>query len=174
MTMYETFLKLAEERYSVRKYDSKPIEQEKLDKVLRAGQVAPTAANAQPQRVFVLQSPEALAKVKTLTHFHFNAPTILLICYDRRASWKARDGHDSGYVDAAIAITQMMLEAFDEGIGSCWVRGFDKNQVAAAFEMPDYMEPVAMLPIGYPAEDSHPWPGGHDSRLPLSETVAYL
>ena len=172
--MFSNFLELAESRYSVRKYDARPIEQEKLDRILRAGQVAPTAANAQPQRILVLKSEEALSRVRAVTHFHFGAPMVLLICYDRRASWKARDGHDSGPVDAAIVVTHMMLEAFDEGIGSCWVRGFDKNQVAAAFELPEYMEPVAMLPIGYPAADSHPWPGGHDSRLPLSETVAYL
>lgn len=172
--MYKDFLELAENRYSVRKYSDKPIEQEKLDRILRAGQVAPTAANAQPQRVFVIRSEDALAKIQALTPFHFNAPTVLLICADISRSWKAKDGHESGPVDAAIATTQMMLEAFDEGIGSCWVRGFDKNMVQEAFELPDHIEPVAMLPIGYPAEGSHPWPGAHDNRLPIEETVKYL
>ncbi len=168
------FLELAEQRYSVRKYSDKPIEQEKLDRILRAGQVAPTAANAQPQRVFVLKSEEALAKVHGLTPFHFNAPMVLLICADLKKSWKAKDGHESGLIDAAIATTQMMLEAFDEGIGSCWVRGFDKYKVQSAFGLPEHMEPAAMLPIGYPAEGSHPWPGAHDNRLPIEETVTYL
>ena len=172
--MYRDFLELAESRYSVRKYAEKAIEPEKMERILRAGQVAPTAANAQPQRVLVLQSAEALARVREVTRFHFNAPAVLLVCYDRRASWKAKDGHDSGYVDAAIATTQMMLEAFDEGIGSCWVRGFDKNAVAEVFGLPEHLEPVAMLPMGYPAEGSHPWPGTHDSRLPIEETVKYL
>ncbi len=172
--MYTDFLELAENRYSVREYSNQQIEQEKMDLILRAGQVAPTAANKQPQRVFVLQSEEALAKVRTLTRFHFNAPTVLLICSDSKNSYKLQDGHDSGPIDCAIVITQMMLEAFDEGIGSCWVRGFDKNEVSAVFELPDYLEPVAMLLIGYPAEDSHPWPGAHDKRLPIEETVTYL
>ena len=172
--MFDTFLELAESRYSVRKYSTQPVEQEKLDRILRAGQVAPTAANAQPQRVFVLRSEEALEKVRHITPFHFNAPLVLLVCYDKRRSWKARDGHDSGHVDSAIVITQMMLEAFDEGTGSCWVRGFDKNAVIDAFGLPEHLEPVAMLPLGYPTEDSQPWPGAHDSRLALEETVTYL
>ncbi len=172
--MSHNFLELAENRYSVRKYDSRPIEQEKLDRILRAGQVAPTAANAQPQRILLLKSEEALSRVRAVTHFHFGAPMVLLICYDRRASWKARDGHDSGPVDTAIVVTQMMLEAFDEGIGSCWVRGFDKYAVSQIFDLPEHLEPVAMLPIGYPAEGSHPWPGAHDNRLPIEDTVTYL
>ena len=152
--MSTSFLELAENRYSVREYSNQQIEPEKMDLILRAGQVAPTAANKQPQRVFILQSEEALAKVKTLTRFDFNAPTVLLICSDSRKSWKATDGHDSGPIDCAIAITQMMLEAFDEGIGSCWVRGFDKRDVSKVFELPDYLEPIAILPMGYPAEGS--------------------
>ena len=172
--MYKDFLELAESRYSVRKYDPRPIEQDKLDRILRAGQVAPTAANRQPQRIFVLKSEEAMNAARSVTRYCFNAPMALLICYDRRTSWKAVDGHDSGHVDAAIVITQMMLEAFDEGIGTCWVRGFDKNALAEMFRIPEDLEPVALLPIGYPAQDSHPWAGGHDKRLPLEETVQYL
>ncbi len=172
--MYTHFLELAEDRYSVRKYSNQQIEPEQMKRILRAGQVAPTAANKQPQRIFVLQSEEALEKVKTLTRFDFNAPTVLLICSDSSQSWKAKDGHDSGPIDCAIVTTHMMLEAFDEGIGSCWVRGFDQNDVSKVFGLPDHLEPVAMLPIGYPAKDSHPWPGAHDKRLPIEETVTYL
>ena len=172
--MYKDFLELAEARYSVRKYADTPIEQEKLERILHAGQVAPTAANRQPQQIFVMQSEEALAKVRTLTRFHFGAPCVLLICANASRSHKMPDGHDCGPIDAAIVVTHMMLQAFDDGIGSCWVRGFDKHAVAEAFELPANLEPVAMLPLGYPAEDSHPWPGAHDKRLPLEETVAYL
>ena len=172
--MYQGFLELAESRYSVRNYDPKPIEQEKLDRILRAGQVAPTAANRQPQRIFVLKSDEAMDKARSVTRFCFNAPMALLICYDRSRSWKAADGHDSGHVDASIVVTQMMLEAFDEDIGTCWVRGFDKNVLAEVFGLSETLEPVALLPIGYPAADSHPWPGAHDNRLPIENTVTYL
>ena len=104
----------------------------------------------------------------------FPAPCVLLICSDSSRLHKMGDGHDCGLIDAAIVTTHMMLEAFDEGIGTCWVRRFDKDEVSAAFGLPGCLEPVAMLPMGYPAEDAHPWPGAHDKRLPIEETVTYL
>lgn len=169
----DNFLKLAEERYSVRKFSQKEISQEDLDKILRAGQVAPTAANFQPQRIFVLKSKEALEKAKSVTPFCFNAPMVLMICWDKTVSWKAIDGHDSGVVDATIAITQMMLEAFDLGIGSCWVRGYDKRLLEKAFQLPENLESVSLLPIGYLLEDSKPHPV-HFRRYPIENMVTYL
>lgn len=106
------FLELAKERYSVRKFSDKKVEREKLDAILEAGRCAPTAVNYQPQRVLVLESPEALEKLKGCTPYHFHAPLALLVCYDREASWKRSfDNCDMGAVDAAIVTTQMMLEA---------------------------------------------------------------
>lgn len=172
--MYKDFLELAEARYSVRKYSDKQITREDMDKILRAGQVAPTAANVQSHRIFVLQSEESMAKVKGVTRFHYNAPTVLLICTNTDESYKAVDGNDSGPVDAAIVVTHMMMEAFDIGVGSCWVRGFDENQVKEVFELPDNLVPVAILDLGYPAEGSHPWPGAHENRRPLEETVIFM
>ena len=168
------FLELACERYSVRKYSEKPIEDEKLEKILKAAQVAPTGNNFQPQRVFVIKSKEGLEKIRSFTPYCFNAPIVLLICYDREVSWKTVDGHDAGLDDAVIATTQMMLEAFDEGIGSCWVRGFDKNVLIDVFDFPSNLEPVALLPIGYPSDDSIPLKGFSDVRKPLDEMVEYL
>jgi nitroreductase len=168
------FLELACERYSVRKYSDKQIEDEKLEKILKAAQVAPTGNNFQPQRVFVIKSEEGLEKIRSFTPYCFNAPIVLLICSDNNVSWKAVDGHDSGPIDAAISITQMMLEAFDEGIGSCWVRGFDKNVLIDVFDLPSNLEPVALLPIGYPSDDSIPLKGFSDVRKPLDEMVEYL
>ena len=99
---------------------------------------------------------------------------MLLICTNTDESYKAMDGNDSGPVDAAIVVTHMMMEAFDIGVGSCWVRGFDENQVRKVFDLPANLVPVAMLDLGYPAPGSHPWPGGHDKRRPLTETVSYM
>ena len=172
--MYKSFLELAEGRYSVRKYANRQIVKEDMMKILRAGQVAPTAMNAQAQRIYVLQSEEALAKVRKLTRFHYNAPTVLLICTNTDESYKSVDGVEGGPVDAAIVTTHMMMEAFDIGVGSCWVRGFDENQVKEAFQLPENILPVAMLDLGYPAEDSHPWPGAHEKRKPLEETTIYI
>ncbi len=76
------FLELAKERYSVRIYSDEPVEEEKINKILEAGRIAPTAHNNQPQRIYVIQSKEAREKVKKCTRFSFNAPIILLLCYN--------------------------------------------------------------------------------------------
>lgn len=167
------FLELACERYSVRKYSDRQIEDEKLDMILKAGQVGPTANNFQPQRVFVIKSEEALEKVRSFTPYCFNAPIVLMICYDENVSWNAVDGHDSGIDDATIAITQMMLEAWDLGIGSVWVRGYDKRELDRLFDLPENMVSVALLPIGYPSEKSRPSPL-HSRNISLEEMVTYL
>ena len=95
----QDFLQLATERYSVRKYSDKQIENEKLEKILKAAQIAPTGNNYQPQRIFVIKSKESLEKVRSFTPYCFNAPLVLLICYDKNVSWKTVDGHDAGLDD---------------------------------------------------------------------------
>ena len=170
---FESFLELAEKRYSVRSYSNKEIEKDKLDKILKTGQLAPTAGNFQPQRIFVLQSKKALDKARRVTPFCFNAPIVLLICSDNNVSWKAVDGHDSGPIDAAISITQMMLEAWDLGIGSLWVRGYDKRKLDELFDLPENLVSVALLPLGYPSDKSKPV-GLHFKNVSLDEMVSYL
>ena len=170
---YKDFLELAEKRYSVRSYSDRPIEKEKMDRILRAGQVAPTAINRQPQRIFVLQSEEALEKAKKVSRYTFGAPVIFLVCSDKNVAHTMNDGQYLGTVDATIALTQMMLEAFDEGIGSCWVRGFDRNEVIREFGLPDNLIPEAMMPMGYPAEGSTPG-RFHDENIPMEDMVRYL
>lgn len=81
-------LELLKKRYSVRKFDDRKVEKEKLDLILEAGRVAPTAVNFQPQRILVIESQEALENFKKCTPYHFNAPLALLICYDKSVSWK--------------------------------------------------------------------------------------
>lgn len=168
------FLTLAERRYSVRKFSSADIEKTKLEYILRAGQVAPTACNNQPQKVYVLQSRPALEKLRCCTTCHFHAPLALLVCYDRSLSWKRSfDGQDSGFVDASIITTQMMLEAYDQGIGSTWVMHFDPAAVRTEFELPEEEIPVAILVMGYPADDVEVSPK-HSQIRPMDETVKYL
>ena len=140
------------------------MENEKLDAVLEAGRLAPTAVNYQPQRILVLDSDAALGKLKDCTPYHFSAPLALVVCYDAAVSWKrSYDGKDMGEVDASIVTTHMMLEAAALGLGSTWVGHFDPQKVRSAFAL-------AILPMGYPHESSVPSPR-HAERLPLSETT---
>lgn len=80
-------------------------------------------------------------------------------------------GYDTGEMDVSIVCTHMMLEAWELGIGSVWVRGFDSWQVAKAFCLPEHIRPICLLPIGYPGEDSVPYEEWHNTFRPLSEMV---
>jgi nitroreductase len=167
-------------RYTVRNYSDKKLEQEKLDKILEAGRWAPTAVNYQPQRIIVLNTEETLLKVKEFTTFgynkyyakiakecadevksknsyHYNARTALLVCYDKEACWKhPENGELSGVVDATIVTTHMMLEAAAIGVGSSWISYFDKEKAKKLLDLPERLEAVVLLLLGYPTEDCKP------------------
>ena len=167
------FLKLAADRYSVRKFSSRPVPQEALEKILQAGQLAPTACNRQPQRVLVINTPESTAKLKNCTGSHFNAPAALLVCYDKTECWvRDYDQKASGEIDASIVATHLMLEAAALEVGTTWVMHFDPAAIRGAFAVPDCLEPVALLVMGYPAPDAKPFPG-HSTFRPLEELVRY-
>ncbi|MDD3142212.1 MAG: nitroreductase family protein [Lachnospiraceae bacterium] len=169
------FMELAQNRYSIRNFSSKAIEKDKLAKILKAGQVAPTAGNYQPQKVYVVQSEEGLEKLRSLIKCHYGAPTVLIIAYDKSKDWKNpnQEGVHSGEQDTSIVATHMMLEAWELGIGSCWVNFFSPSQVAEEFGFPENITPVLMLPIGYAAEETKPaaW---HEQSKELCEIIEYL
>lgn len=168
------YAKLIKERYSVRQFQEKAVEQEKIDAILQMVQTAPTATNAQPQHIFVLQSQTALQKLKECTKSHFHAPLAFLVCYDKTKSWvRGYDRTEQGTIDAAIVGTHLMLAITNTGLGSTWVGSFDPAKVTELYSLPSRMVPVAIFPTGYIAEGSTP-NERHTQRLPLSETVTYL
>lgn len=167
------FMQLAAERFSVRKFDGRPVERGVMEKILEAGRLAPTACNLQPQRILVIDAPDSLANLRMCTKSHFYAPAALLVCYDKNACWKREyDGKSSGETDAAIVTTHMMLEAWSLGVGTTWVMHFIPEAVRKELAVPETFEPAALLVMGYPAADAAPFPG-HLSRKALSETVSY-
>lgn len=169
-----SFLALAAARYSVRKFRDEPVRQEDIDRILKAGHLAPTGCNRQPQRIFVIRSAEAMEKLRACTKCHFGAPMAMLVCYDAAVSWKrGYDGADSGWADASIVTTHMMLEAAETGVGSTWVMHFDPAAVREAFDLSDRLVPVALLVMGYPAPDAAPM-SLHSEFLPMEETIRYL
>jgi len=170
--MANGFMDLARQRFAVREYAPTPVEQAKLDSILEAGRLAPTAKNVQPQHIYVLQSPEAIAKINELTRCAYGAPVVLLVCYDADQVWTKEDGTNSGDMDCSIVGTHMMMEATEQGLGTCWVKWFDPAEVAAAFELPANHKPSFLMPCGYASENAKP-SNMHFSRKPLSETVTY-
>jgi nitroreductase len=167
------FLELAKERYSVRKFDSRQIEEEKVNLILEAGRIAPTAVNYQPQRILALQAKEEMQKLEACTPYHFGQTLALLVCYDKTVSWKRKfDNKDSGEVDASIVATHMMLEAENLGIGSTWVGHFNPQALRESFAIPENLEPVLLLMLGYPSEDAEPNPL-HFKRFDKAQTVFF-
>ena len=169
------FSKVIKERYSVRKYKPDMIWDDELNKILEAGMLAPTGCNYQPQRIYVLKSEEANAKIRSLTRCAFDAPVVLLIALDENADWKNpyEAGFRAGIQDVSIVADHMMLTAWDIGIGSCWVNAFRPSDVKEAFGLPENETPVLLLPLGYPAENSKP-AKLHSESKDMSEIIKIL
>lgn len=167
------FQELITGRYSVRSFKPEHLPQEVIDRILAAGQVAPTGCNYQPQRILVLNNDNAMEKLSKCTKCSFNAPTAMLVCYNRDESWqRPYDGALSAPVDAAIVTTHLMLAAHDVGVGSCWVMHFKPSAMTEEFNLPENVIPHALLVMGYPSEDSKPLEL-HSKFRPLDETVFY-
>jgi len=167
------FLELAKKRCSVRSYMEKQVEQEKIEKILEAGRVAPTAANKQPQKILVIKSEEGLEKLAKASHV-FGAPLFFVICADHSQTWKrASDGMDSADIDASIVTTHMMLQATELGLDSIWICSFKPDILRAEFDMPKDVVPINLLGVGY-AAGAVKSPDRHMAqRKPLAETVFY-
>lgn len=153
------FLKLARERYSVRKFKSQQVEQEKIDKILKAIQLAPTAKNSQAFKVFLFSSKQAKQKLDDLIIFPFmkEAPLAIAIGAFKTTGYLRKfDNKSYNQVDASIAATHMILEIAALGLGTTWLGHFDDKLVKNAFpELNDY-DLVGIFPIGYPADDAKP------------------
>ena len=168
------FEELCNERYSLRKFSPKAIEQDKLDIILEAGRKTPTAHNFQPQRFFVLRSPEALEKIDRCTACHFNPPAVIVVAYDKNEAWdRETDGKNHGEIDAALSAAHIMLQAADLGLGTTYVGMFEPEKILENFPQMEGLTPIALLPIGYPAEGAHP-SRLHNDRKPIEKTVFYL
>lgn len=168
-----SFIELAQKRYSVRKFDSRKVEKEKLDLILKAAQLAPTAANKQPQRILVVEDDEALKKLERSMIYRFNEPMALIVCADKVEAWKrSEDGKIHTDIDGSIVATHMMLQAAELGLGTTWIGHFDPAAVRREFDIPENLDIVCILPLGYPSEDSEPNPN-HTKRREVSEIVSY-
>ncbi|EEG78888.1 nitroreductase family protein [Dethiobacter alkaliphilus] len=165
-------LELAQKRYSVRKFDSKPVEKEKVKSILEFGRLAPTAKNLQPHKLLVLQEKDSLAKLDKSAKV-YGAPLAIVTCADLQQSWKRPfDNMDSADIDVSIVTTYMMLEATRLDLGTLWVCYFNPEVLRNEFNLPEHIVPVNVLGIGYAASDAPPSPG-QGKRKPLEETVSF-
>lgn len=165
------FLTLAKKRYACRKYKQAKVELEKLSLILEAARVAPTGANRQPQRLVVVESAEGMERLKRCTR-DFGAPLAVIVCADTDEAWERKyDGKRIADIDASIVTDHMMLAAASLGLDTLWICMFKPEAVRAEFLLPEHVEPVNILLIGY-GDEQPASPDRHDrTRKPLSETV---
>ena len=168
------FSDVIKERYSCKKISERQVEEEKLQKILQAGRLAPTAKNLQEQRIYVIRSAEGLAKVDKLTPCRYGASTVLAVAFDKNNVFVYPGGkRDSGIEDATIVATHLMLAAKAEGVDSCWINFFDPEEAAKELGLPENEEMLMFLDLGYPADGAGPL-APHGQRKDLKETVSYL
>ena len=168
------FKELVSRRYSCKKFADQQIEREKLEAILNAGRLAPTAKNLQEQHIYVVQSAEALARIDAVTPCRYGAPTVLVVAFDKNNVFTYPGGtRDSGVEDATIVATHMILAAADEGVDSCWINFLDPDKLAAELGLPENEEVLMVMDLGYAAEGAGPLPN-HNNRKELAETVSWL
>lgn len=162
---------IASKRYSVRDYKDIPVEKEKLLQVLEAGRLAPSAVNFQPWFFIVITEEEMKNKVIQAYHREWikKAPAIIIACGDHSKSWKRKDGKDFCDIDVAIALDHIALAATDLGLGTCWVCAFDAQKCHEVLDLPENIEVIALMPIGY-AEDV---PQPEKKRKSIEEIVSW-
>lgn len=167
------FMELAKRRCSVRAYEDREVEPEKLERILEAARIAPTAKNLQPVKLLAVQSGEGLEKVGKAANI-YGAPLAIIVCADHQRAWtRPFDGKRSTDIDASILTDHMMLEATELGLGSVWICFFKPDVLREEFSLPEHLEPVNILAVGY-ASGAPASPDRHDkARVPMDELVSY-
>jgi nitroreductase len=165
------FLDLAKQRCTIRSFSDKTVGKEILDYILESGRVAPTACNMQPQRIIVVQKTENIEKVQK-AYKTFGSTCILIVCRDERdALVREYDNKCSGDLDIGIVTDHMMLAAREKGIGSVMVGLFDPRIIRKEFNIPDYIQPTALLILGHPKDGFLDANRHLKQRKPINKTV---
>ncbi len=164
------FLELTKKRYSVRAYKPDPIEDDKLQKVLEAARLAPTACNLQPFQFIVIHTKGKETELRRIysDSWFVQAPIVICACGIPSQSWVRSDGKNYCEVDATIAMDHLILAAADLGLGTCWIGAFNPDAAREVLSLPDDVEPIAFTPLGYPNDQP-----GDKSRKSMNELVRY-
>jgi len=162
---------LIKKRYSVRNYKNEPVPDDFLNQILEAGRLAPTGANTQPQRIIVVREQNGIEKIKKAANI-FEAPLVLIVCADNNVVWKRPlDGKKISDIDVSIVTDHMMLAATELGLGTVWICYFKTDVIKSEFNLPENIEPINILAVGYASEVSEL--KRRTSRKPIEETVFY-
>jgi nitroreductase len=143
----------------------------KLHKILEAARLSPSACNFQPWRFIVVTNPLIKERLRAAydREWFASAPVIIVACAVLDEAWNRRDGEEYWKVDITIAMQNLILEAWEENLGTCWIGAFDEEKVKKILGIPENIRVVAMTPVGYPAEQK----GKVTDRKSLDEIVFY-
>lgn len=168
------FIELVKNRYSCKNFCEKEVEKEKLDLILEAGRLAPTAKNMQIQRIYVAKSDESLKKIDELTPCRYKAPVVLIVAFDESEAFVyPGEKYNSGIEDATIVASHMILAAASQGVDSCWVNFFDPDKAHEKFSLPKNEKIIAMIDLGYANYEVEPLEN-HYKRKNIDETVKFI
>ncbi len=164
------FSEVIRKRYSVRAYKLDPVEDDKLQQILEAARLAPTAANRQPFQFIVIHTAGREAELSRIYSrpWFVQAPVVICACSTTVQGWVRRDGRPYRDVDVAIAMDHLILAAAGLGLGTCWIGAFDPIATREILGLPDEVQPIAFTPLGYP--DDQP---KEKKRKSIGELVRY-
>ena len=164
------FYEVIRARYSVRAYRPDPVPEDKLNRILEAARLAPTAANRQPFKIIIIHTRGREAELRRLygKEWFVQAPLVIGVIALPETGWKRLDGKNYSEVDTTIAMDHLILAAASEGLGTCWIAAFDPEAAREVLNLPENVEPVAFTPLGYPADSPSP-----KKRKELSELICY-
>ena len=167
----ESVLALLKSRRSIRRYRPDPVPDELVEQLLEAGRWAPSASNRQPWHFVVVRDKGILREVAQHAAYYFirwahveEAPLLIVLCGDAHNRIYRQFLHE----DVGLAGSQIMLQAHALGLGTCWIGGLDRKAIAGVLRVPEHIEVVGLLTVGFPAEDPKP-----PDRKPLAEIVHY-
>jgi nitroreductase len=166
MKVFEALVK----RRSIRKYQSKPVETEKITKILEAARIGPSANNQQPCYFIVVTKPEVKENLRDAykADWFLQAPVIIVCCANPKEAWRRGFmGEEYWKVDAAIAMQNLILVATELELGTCWIANFDEKAAKKVLSIPNEIRVVAMTTVGYPGEEK----GSVTDRKPLDKIV---
>lgn len=166
-------LDLVKQRYSVRKYEDRPVEAEKLQQLLEAGRVAPSAHNNQPSRLIVVREQTGLEKLKKGANV-YGAPLAIIVVSDHDTAWvRSYDKKNTVDIDASIVTDHIILAATELGLGTLWVCHFDPVVIRKEFNIPEHLEPINIIGVGYAAGEAKSPDRHNQTRKPLSDFVVW-
>jgi len=159
-------------RYSLRSFADRPVDRDTLLPVLEAARIAPSACNNQPWHFLVIQDPATRAALSACYPRDWlrTAPVVIVCCAEPAKAWRRHDGKNHADIDVAIAVDHLTLAAAEAGLGTCWICAFDVAKAKTLLQLPAGIEPVALIPIGYPAQDAAP-AAMHARRKSVAEIV---